>query len=174
MAPFALSLAGVLAAGEPMTVEIVRDAITDRVSATATLRSGDDRLEVGCDPYAPRRAWVRLRSYRWFRDGNTFNGNRAFDHRFDDQPARRLQWSVRERSALLVGRGRVNTFVRQLAAADRLVIRAPGPEGRRYDILFEIEGAAEAINRALDACGDPLLREPRRWDWRLRLPRIRL
>lgn len=170
----ALALAALLAASEPMTSEVTYDRLTDRVSATATLRSGDDRLEVGCEPYAPRRAWVRLRSYRWFRDGNAFNGNIVFGHRFDDQPARRLGWSVRERSALLVGRGRVSTFVRQLVAANRLVIRAPGPEGRRYDILFEIEGAADAVNRALDACGDPLLRRPGSWDWRLRLPRFRL
>jgi hypothetical protein len=173
MATTALLLAASLAAGEPMTAEIVRDRLTDRVSATATLRAGDDRLDIGCTPREPRRAWVRLRSHRWFRDGNALNGNIRFDHRFDAQPARRMQWSVRERTAMLIGRHRVRTFVRQLVGANQLVIRAPGPEGRRYDMIFEIDGAMAAVSRAFDACGDPLLRESGRWDWRLRLPPFR-
>ena len=173
MGTTALLAAAALWGGEPMTAEIVRDPLTDRVSATATLRSGDDRLDIGCTPHEPRRAWVRLRSHRWYRAGNAFNGNIRFDHRFDQEPARRLQWSVRERAAMLVGRARVRTFVIKLINARRLVIRAPGPEHRRYDIVFAIDGAAEAINQAFDACGDPLLRRPDRWDWRLRLPSFR-
>jgi hypothetical protein len=170
----ALALAALFAAGEPITSDVSYDAITDQVRAVATLRAGDHRLEIGCTPYEVRRVWARLTSNRWFRPGNALTGNIAFTTRFDDERARRLGWSVRERTALLVGRGRVRTFVIKLMNARRLVIRVPGPEDRRYDIVFEIEGAAEAINRALDACGDPLLRRPGRWDWRLRLPWIRL
>ena len=50
----ALALAAPLAAAQPepapqpMTVEIVRDAITDRLSATATLRANGERIEIRC------------------------------------------------------------------------------------------------------------------------------
>ena len=139
----------------PMTVEVNRDRLTDQVSAVATLRSGDNRLEVGCTPHARRRIWVRLRSNRWFQGGDPIDGNISFRARFDDRPARRLTWSVRERTAMLVGRVRVERFVRELVAAGDL-IRARGPERRRYDLVFETEGAREAIGQALEACGDRL------------------
>ena len=138
-----------------MTVDVNRDRLTDRVSAVATLRSGDDRLDVGCTPHEPRRVWVRLRSHRWFRGGDPIDGNISFRYRFDDRRARRLILSVRERTAMLVGRGRVQRFVRELIGARQLIVRAPGPERRRYDIVFEIDGAREAIGQALEACGDP-------------------
>lgn len=153
----ALALAALLAGGEPMTTEVTYDAITDQVRAVATLRAGDYRLEVGCTPYEVRRVWVRLVSNRWFRAGNAFNHHIAFAHRFDDERPRRMMWRVDERSALLVGRDRVDPFIRWLLASDRLIVRAPGPERRRHDLVFEIEGAREAIGRALQACGYPLL-----------------
>jgi hypothetical protein len=154
MTLLALTLAA-MSLGEPMTVEVNRDRLTDRVSAVATLRSGDDRLDVGCTPDEARRIWVRLRSHRWFRAGNPFNGSRSFRYRFDDRPAERTHLRVRERSARMIGRGRVERFVRELVDARQLVIRAHGPERRRYDIVFEIDGAREAIGQALEACGDP-------------------
>lgn len=139
----------------PMTVEVNRDRLTEQVSAVATLRTGDNRLELGCTPNQPRRIWVRLRSNRWFREGNPFNGNIVFRHRFDDRPARSLTWSVRERTAMLVGRSRVERFVLELADARQIIIRARGPERRRYDLVFEIAGARQAMSRALEACNDP-------------------
>ncbi len=33
----------------PMTIEMRQDAITDRISAWATLRDGDNRLVIGCE-----------------------------------------------------------------------------------------------------------------------------
>ena len=151
-------LAAVNLSAVPMSVDISYDRITDQVQAVATLRSGDDRLEFGCTPYEARRIWVRLRSHHWYREGNAFNGNIAFSFRFDDRPAWRMMWSVRERTAMLVGRGRVVRFVDQLLDARQLIVRAPGPEGRRYDLVFAIAGAREVIGRALEACGDPLHR----------------
>jgi hypothetical protein len=120
------------------------------------LRSGDNRLELGCTPHERRRIWVRLRSNRWFQGGDPIDGNISFRSRFDDRPARRWTWSVRERTALLVGRVRVERFVRELVASRQILIRARGPERRRYDLVFEIDGAREAIGQALEACGDRL------------------
>lgn len=164
----ALTLATATTA-DPMTTEIERDPINDRVRATATLRAGDSRLEIGCTPHEVRRIWVRLDSPRWFRTGNAFNGNVAFQYRFDDRPARRMMWSVRERTALLVGRGRVERFIGELTRSRQLILRVPGPEGRRYDIVFEIDGALAAISRAREACAIPLPATPnprrRRWPW---------
>lgn len=154
MAAFAMTLAALNLAA-PMTVDVAYDRVTDRVSAVATLRSGDDRLDFGCTPYEPRRVWVRLRSHRWFRGGDPIDGNISFRIRFDDRPDRRLRMSVRDRTAMLVGRGRVQHFVRELIGARQLIIRARGPERRRYDLTFEIDGARAAIDRALEACGDP-------------------
>jgi hypothetical protein len=145
-----------LSLAPPMTVEVNRDGLTDEVSAVATLRSGDNRLEVGCTPHERRRIWVRLRSSRWFRAGDPIDGNISFRYRFEDRPARRLTWSVRERTAMLVGRGRVERFIRELVGARQILIRAPGPERRRYDLVFAIDGAREAIGQALEACGDGL------------------
>lgn len=169
-----LMLAALFAVGEPMTAEVMTDAITDRVSATATLRSGDYRLEVGCTPHEARRVWVRLASNRWFRIGDPLDQGLFFTHRFDDHRPQRLKWRVHERRATLVGRNRVEPFVRWLTVSDRLTIRARGPEGRRYDVDFEIEGAREAISEALDACNDNFLNGPRPTRWHIRLPRVRL
>lgn len=140
----------------PMSVDIGYDRVTDQVQAVATLRSGDDRLEFGCSPHQARRIWMRLRSHRWFREGNVFNGNIAFAVRFDDRPAARTMWSVRERTAMLVGRGRVERFIDQLLDARQVIVRAPAPEGRRYDLVFALAGVRDAVERALEACGDPL------------------
>lgn len=151
-------LAAVTFAPEPATTEISYDRVTGEVRATATFHSGDDRLEIGCTPFEVRRLWVRLRSHRWFREGNVFNGNIAMLFRFDERPPVSMMWSVRERAAMLVGLGRVEGFVRQVVGSDRLIVRAPGPEGRRYDIIFSTEGGRGAIDRALEACGSPLRR----------------
>ena len=97
----ALALAAAQPPAEPMTAEVVRDALTDRVTATATLRADYDRLVIGCDPYRVRRPWVRFDARRWFRPGNPFNGNLSLAYRFDAQPSHRMMWSVRETSALL-------------------------------------------------------------------------
>ena len=151
-----LGLAALFALSGPMTAETVIDPITDQVRAVATLRQGDQRLEIGCAPDRVRRIWVQLISNRWFRSGNVFNHHITFTHRFDDARARRMMWRVDERSALLVGRNRVDPFIHQLLSSDRLIIRAPGPEARTYDIVFEIQGAREAIDNVLEACGDRL------------------
>ena len=45
----AFALAAPALPPQPMTVAIVQDAITDRISAYATLRDGDSRLVIGCD-----------------------------------------------------------------------------------------------------------------------------
>lgn len=153
MAFFALTLA-TMGLGAPMTVDVNHDRINDRASAVATLRSGDDRLEFGCTPYEPRRVWWRLRSHRWFRGGDPIDGNIAFRVRFDDHDSQRLTWSVRERTAMLVGRGRVQRFAQWVIGSRQLIVRTRGPERRRYDITFELDGAREAISRALEACGD--------------------
>ncbi len=155
MAGFLLLLSVGTLQTPPMSTEIEFDRITDQVRAVATLRAGDDRLDVGCTPNEVRRVWVRLRSHRWFREGNVFNGNISFAIRFDNRRAQRMMWSVHERTALLVGRGRVLRFVRQLLEARQLIVRAPGPERRHYDIVFAVEGAREAITGALEACGGP-------------------
>lgn len=168
-----LMLAALLAGGEPMVAEVTTDPITEHVRAIAVLRTPDYRLEVGCTPNEVRRVWIRLVSNRWFRPGNVFNHHTPFTHRFDEQRPRNMMWRVDERSALLVGRDRVDPFIRQLLAANQLIIRAPGPERRRQDHVFELENAQAAITEALNACGDDLLSRPPSEDGRLRLPRIR-
>jgi len=145
-------------APEPVTSEIAYDRVSGEVRATATLHSGDDRLEIGCTPFEVRRLWVRLRTHRWLREGNVFNGNSVLVFRFDERPPIRMMWSVRERAALLVGIGRVERFVRRVVDSRQLIVRAQGPEGRRYDITFSTEGARDAIGYALEACGNSLRR----------------
>ncbi len=145
-------------ASEPATSEITYDRVTGEVRTTATFHSGDDRLEIGCTPFEVRRLWVRLRSHRWLREGNVFNGDAILMFRFDEQPPIRMMWSVRERAAMLVGLGRVERFVRRVVDSRQLIVRARGPEGRRYDITFSTEDARDVIGRALEACGNPLRR----------------
>lgn len=169
-----MMLAALLATSDPMMAEIVNDPITDEVRAVAIIRTPDHRLEVGCAPRQVRRIWVRLVSNRYFYPGNIFNHHIPFTHRFDDQRPRRMMWRVDERSATLVGRDRVDPFILQLLAADQLVVRARGPERQRQDLVFEIDGAREAIGEALRACNDDLLTRAPRRGLRLELPRIRL
>ncbi len=78
----------------PMEVEVVRDAITDRVSASATLRDRGRTLIVACDASDYRGIRSASASRRWLARGNFVTGERRLIYRFDEQPPRRLIWVV--------------------------------------------------------------------------------
>ncbi len=157
----ALALAAIDPPPRPMAVEVVADPITDKVSASATLRDRGERLVVACDPSDYEGVRVRLHATRWLARGNLFSGERPLIYRFDDQPPRRRLWSLRDRHATLSGQSRVRPFLRALVGAGRLVFRTRDIEDRRIDIAFRIEGAAPAVARLLEACGErPLSDDP--------------
>ena len=152
-----LTLAAIDLPPRPMKVEIIRDAITDRVGATASLSDGRNRLEVGCEPDDSRRVRVTLNSGRWLARGNFFTRARALTYRFDAEEPQRMMWEVEDRAATLDGRTRVAPFLQNLMVADRLVVRARDIEDNRFDMIFRLEGVRPAVEQVLAACGDTRL-----------------
>src|SRR6185295_127035 len=117
-------------AAQPMTVEIVRDAITDRARATATLRANGERIEIRCREPDWGDVSVQYHSRRWIARGNFLTGRQPITYRFDNHaPIRRL-WHVRDRTARFDDRGRVIAFVGALMNANRLVLRTRDIENR--------------------------------------------
>ena len=151
----ALALAAPLAAvqPEPMTVEIVRDAITDRLSATATLRANGERIELRCHAPAYGEVSVEYHSRRWIARGNFLTGQQPVTYRFDDHaPVRRL-WHVDERVAGFDNPDAVIAFVDGLLGARRLVLRTRDIENRTFDASFPIGETRPAIAALLQTCG---------------------
>jgi len=144
----------------PMSVETVRDAITDHVRVTATLRdAGGERLTLTCDPHDYEFIRVRFTSMRWLVRGNFLTRERPLIYRFDDSPPRRLIWIVKDRVAQLGGRARVTEFLRGFVTASDLVFRTRDVETNRLELRFRIVGARPAVAQLLEACGDTALRD---------------
>ena len=151
----ALALAATQAepAPQPMTIEIVRDAITDRLRATATLRANGERIEIRCRAPDWGDVSVQYHSRRWIARGNFLSGQQPVTYRFDDHaPSRRL-WHVRDRVASFGQRGRVIAFVTALMGARRLVLRTRDIENRTFDAVFPIGETQTAIVELLHTCG---------------------
>ena len=150
----ALALAAPTLPPQPMTVEIHQDAITDRVSAFATLREGDDRLVVGCDR-AGGDIKVTVHSSRWLVRGALFYGHRNFTYRFDRERPRRLLWVPDDRSASLVMNRRVVPFLQAMTASNQVVIRMRDVEKNWFDTTFRLVEARPALTRLFEACARP-------------------
>jgi len=154
----ALALAASQAPAEPPTappleIEVVRDAITDRQRATATLRGNGERIVISCA--APNWGDINIayHSRRWLARGNFFTGHQPITYRFDDQQSRRRLWHVRNRTANFDDRGRAISFLRELMGARRLVLRTRDIENRTFDSVFEIGESTSAITALLNTCG---------------------
>ena len=141
------------AAPEPMTVEIVRDPITDRPRATATLRAGGERIELRCRAPDFGDVSVQYHSRRWIARGNFLTGQQPVTYRFDGQrPVRRL-WHVEERTAGFDNRNAVIAFLDGLQGAHRLVLRTRDIENHTFDAIFPIGETRPAIAQLLHTCG---------------------
>lgn len=142
----------------PMQVEVVRDAITDRVSASATLIDRGQTLVVACDASDYRGIRVSFSSGRWVALPSIVAGPRRLAYRFDSQPPRNALWVPRERGGRLVGRSRTARFLGELIRAEQLVFRTRDIELHRFDLRFRLVGAQPAIAELLQACGEERLR----------------
>ena len=153
-----LLFALMLAAGEPpprpMTVEVVRDPITDAVRAHAVVREDGNRLMVICDPAEHDGPRISVHSRRWFSRGHLFSGDRPLIYRFDNQRPHRMMWDIKDRRATLSRGRRVAAFLRDLETAQRLVIRGRDIENRRFDMIFRLKDVGPAVAQALAACGE--------------------
>ena len=136
----------------PMTVDIVRDPITDHVRAYATIRERRNRLVVHCEPSEYDGPRVSFHSDRWLSRGNLFTGERPVIYRFDQRRARRMMWDVDNRRGLLTGRRRVENFLADLMTAEKLVIRTRDIEQHRLDMTFRLKDVRPAVEQALAAC----------------------
>lgn len=144
---------------EPMTLDVRRDPITDRVRATATLRADGERIELSCRTERPGEIQVAYHSRHWIARGNFVTGMEPIVYRFDEaRPVRRL-WRVRDRSASFAASDRVVPFLRGLLTSRRLALRASDIEGHRFDALFAIGETSAAIGGLLETCGSRRLNE---------------
>jgi hypothetical protein len=141
----------------PTSVEIVRDPVTDHVRAYATVRERRHRLVVSCDSAEGGRPRVTFHSDRWLSRGNVFTGYRSVVHRFDNRRRWRQMWRVENRHGTLTGERRIDSFLANLMAAERLVIRTRDIENHRLDLVFRLRDVRPAVDQALTACaGNPL------------------
>jgi hypothetical protein len=143
----------------PMTVETVRDPITDDVRVQATLRDQDRRLTLACDPHDFEFIRVTFTSNRWLIRGNLITRERALIYRFDDNRPVRLIWILKDREARLAGRNRVGAFLRGLVNADEVLFRTRDVESSRILLRFRVVGAREAVDQLLRQCGEHDLRD---------------
>lgn len=142
----------------PMTVEVIRDTITDSVRASASLLDAGQRLTLTCDPADHDGVRVRVSSSRWLARGSFVTRERPLVYRFDSEPPRRHIWWVRDRGAFMRGRSRAGRFLYGLITAERLVIRARDVEDHEFDLSFRLAGAYPAVRELLEACGETRLR----------------
>ncbi len=143
----------------PMQVEVVRDPINDKVSASATLTDRGRKLVVACDADDYRGIRVSFSSARWVALPSVVTGPRRLVYRFDAQPPRRAIWVPRERGGRLVGRRRAADFLGDLIRSEQVVFRTRDIELRRFDLSFRIVGASPAIAELLRVCGETRLRD---------------
>jgi hypothetical protein len=137
----------------PMTVEVVRDAITDRLGATATLRANGERIEIRCKAPDWGEVSIQYHSRHWIARGNFLTGMQPVTYRFDDHaPIRRL-WRVHDRVASFDDRSRVIAFVNRMMGARSLVLRTRDIENRTFDAVFPIGETQSAIVELLHTCG---------------------
>ena len=148
----ALTLLAMQTPPEPMRVSIGRDLINDRVRATATLRQGGNRLVVVCETGNEDGPRITFNSRRWLARGHLLSGRRKLTYRFDNHPPRRMFWEIDDRRATLNRDVRVAAFLHDLRSARRVVIRARDMEKRRFDAVFDLNGAGPAVDRVLQAC----------------------
>jgi|GraSoiStandDraft_59_1057299.scaffolds.fasta_scaffold210731_2 hypothetical protein len=137
-----------------MTVENVRDPISDDLRVQATLRDQDRRLTLTCDPHDFEFIRVTFTSNRWLIRGNLITRERALIYRFDDNRPRRLIWILKDREARLAGRQRVGEFLRGFIDADEVVFRTRDVESNRILLRFRIVGARAAVDQLLRQCGE--------------------
>jgi hypothetical protein len=143
---------------QPMSVEVVRDPITDAVRASADLYDSGQKLTVACDPARYEGVRISFSTRHWMAGDSFFTGERPLIHRFDSQRPRRLVWIMRDRGARLSGRKRVTFFLAEMIAAERLVLRSRDVEDHVLDLTFRVAGAHPAIARLLEACGENRMR----------------
>lgn len=135
----------------PMTVEVERDPVTDRVSAYAVARAQNGRLWIGCDPDRYRGLRVYVRGEGWV-DSDIIQGGRWVTHRFDGAEPRRLNWDTRRGAAYLRWGAEAGSFLDWMRASKRLVIRTRDVEKREMDLIFPLAGAQPALDEMLRAC----------------------
>ena len=148
----ALALSAVLPPPRPMSVEVIRDPITDNIRAYATLREAGNRLVVSCEPSKYDGPRITFHGRHWLARGNLFTAERPVIYRFDDQPPRRMMWDVRDRRGRLSDRGHVRSFLAGLTTARKLVIRTRDIEQHRFDLTFRLSAVRPAVEQALGAC----------------------
>jgi len=144
---------------QPMFAEISRDPITDQVKAFAVQQDGLNRISIGCDPTRFDGLRVTVTSRHWLGRGEVFVGARGLTYRFDDAPARRMLWLIKDRSARIVYRRNVRSFVRWLSNAERLAFRTRTIDEKRLDIGFRLTGVRQPLEQVLAACGEERLRD---------------
>lgn len=142
----------------PMQVEVVRDPITDRVSASATLIDRTNKLAISCDADDYRGIRVSFSSRHWMAGDSFLTGERPMLYRFDDQPPQRRIWLMRDRGAVLRAGARVSQFLAGLIRSERLVIRSRDVEDHPLDLHFRIVGAQPAVAELLQVCGETEMR----------------
>ena len=141
-----------------MTLEVVRDTITDSVRASASLLDAGQRLTLTCDSADYGGMQVSFSSSRWVARGSFITRERPLVYRFDSERPRRHVWWVRDRGAFMRGQARVGRFLYGLITAERLVIRTRDVEDHPFDLSFRIIGAYPAVRELLEACGETELR----------------
>ena len=140
-------------APQPMTVDVVRDAMNDRLRATAILRANGERIVIRCRAPDWGDVSVEYHSRRWIARGNLFTGQQPVSYRFDDHAPVRMLWRVSDRTARFDGRRRVIAFVGALLNARQLALRTRDIENRTFDTVFPIGETRPAIIELLHTCG---------------------
>lgn len=130
-----------------MTLTENRDPITDRPTLTVEASSGDSRLSIRCVVGEKLKVIFSTADHYLQREWHLA----VWKSRVDGQPPKDIVWDIDDpRTAEIDKTGSARKFATSLLGGSSLLMRvnmdAP------FDLVFDIRGSTQAINRVLSAC----------------------
>ena len=130
-----------------------KDAVTDLPTARAAVRSmdGSSSLVVKCDGAGEPVVSVQLIQPRFLG-----TGERKLTYRFDELPAVDLQADYTSKVAYTAYDGVVVPLAALLKGNHRVLVRAWDYRDQPVDVMFQVAGGKEPVEKVLSTCHYPL------------------
>ena len=151
-APWGASMAASapVAIGGNWTESVLTDPITDEQRGILRAESGDGTLVLKCDRQGSGSVYVHLLAKSYL--GGDFD-EREMTYRFDTRPPVTNGWRYKDHGAI---RMKPMQFILSLRTASKVTFRAERYDHLPVDIIIPVNGAAQAVQRVYELCGDTL------------------
>ena len=129
------------------------DPITDDVQAAIALEDGDKIFMLLCNNRDEKRIKITYRTNSRFKIKSTFFEPRM-TVRFDGGVPSRQNWNFEPSVAYIRQHDSVASFAIEMLRSSQMVVRTTRYDDVFIDATFRLEGAREAMNMLVKACGD--------------------